>query len=735
MRENPVSRGSIHAIVSRPAFLCLLLGIVTLLVYQPLFHAQFIGYDDPQVVFENPNVIHGLTFQGIGWAFTHSQLGHWDPLTTISHLVDCQFFGLKAGYHHLTNVLLHCTVVILLFIVLLQMTDALWRSAFVAALFALHPLRVESVAWVTERKDVLSGVFFMLTLWAYARYVREGESRRVVRYVMVMLFFALGLMSKSMLLTLPFVLLLLDYWPLHRMESFATALRLFLEKIPLLILSAAAGVAQIFADREYIVPTGVLSLPVRIANAVFAYIAYIGKMICPIRLAVIYPYNLHPSLVQVGATALSLFLITIYVIVLARRLPWLATGWLWFLGMLVPVIGIVQSGALAMADRYTYLPMIGLFIVIAWGVNGIFNRAAVPRQARWLCAVAVLAGFASITRMQLPYWRDTVTLFEQAVANTTDNDVAHTVLGIALANQQRHDEAIEHYGAALKIQPRSPKAWNNLGLSLVATHRLEEGIIAYSRALHLEPAYPEAHNNLATALAQSGKIEEAIREYNESLRLSPNDSGTENNLAIILGRAGRPDEAADHFSKAIRLDPQAAGTRFNLGNLYMNHGRPDDALAQYSEAIRLRSGFVEAHCNAALILQSEGKIAEAVRHYETALRMKPDHVPAMNSLAWIYATSGDPSFQNGAEAVRLAEEACKRTGYREGDELDTLAAAYAAAGRFPDAVRVANQALEIAKSSGQSQMAQFIQNRIKLYDSGHPYREAAIAKKPAGETR
>ena len=735
MRETPVSRGPVRAIASRPAFLCLLLGVATLLVYAPLFKAQFIGYDDPSVVYENPNVTRGLTLQGIGWAFTHSQIGHWDPLTTISHMTACQLFGLKSGYHHLINVLLHCTGAILLLIVLIQMTGARLRSAFVAALFALHPLRVESVAWVTERKDVLSGVFFMLTLWAYLRYVRGGDSRRAIRYLLVMTFFALGLMSKSMLVTLPFVLLLLDYWPLNRMTNLRAGVSLFIEKIPLFALSAAAGVAQILADREYIVSAGVLSLPVRIANAVFAYIAYIGKMICPIKLAIIYPYNLHPSFVQVGATALSLVLITAYVIILARRLPWLAVGWLWFLGTLVPVIGIIQSGALAMADRYTYIPVVGLFIVVAWGVNEILNATGIGVTARWLCAACVVAVLSTVTRMQLQYWQNTTALFAHAIENTADNDIAQTVLGVALANQHRYDEAIEHYSEALRIQPRSPKAWNNLGLSLVATHRMEEGINAYRNALHLEPAYAEAHNNLATALGQSGKMDEAVREFNESLRLKPDDAGAENNLAIILGRANRLDEAADHFSKAIRLDPQSAGTRFNLGNLYMNHGRPDDALAQYSEAIRLRPAFVDAHCNAALILQSQGNMADAVRHYKAALRVKPDHVPAMNSLAWIYATSSDASFQYSADAVRLAEAACKLTGYKEGDALDTLAAAYAAAGRFPDALRVANQALEVAISSGQVQMAGFIRNRIELYRSGRPYHEAAIAKKPAQETR
>ena len=706
--------------------ICLCLAVVTLLIYQPLFHAQFTGYDDPDYVTANPHVLGGLTLQNLRWALFTGHADNWHPVTWVSHMIDSQIFGRNPGARHGVNIVFHIANTLLLFLWLFRVTAARWRSALVAALFALHPLHVQSVAWISERKDVLSTLFWMLTLFSYTLYAKKARARY---YYISLLLFATGIMAKPMLVTLPCVLLLLDYWPLKRFGDERPS-RLILEKIPFLMLSAVSSVITLVVQgKQAMVSTTVVPLGLRIANAVFAYAAYIGKMICPARLAVIYPYNLHPSFAQIGATALSLVLISVYVLVLARRWPYLATGWLWFIGTLVPVIGIIQVGAQAMADRYTYVPMTGLFIIVAWGANDVFNACKVPGTARGLCAAGVIAACALATRMQLPYWHDSIALFEHAIENTPGNDIAQINLGVALANQQRHEEAIGHYSTALELQPRSPRGWNDLGLSLAATGRIGDAIIAYKKALKFDPSYGSAHNNLAIALGQMGRLEEAALHYRVALRFDPDNAAAQGNLAIILGEAGHFDEAAHHFTEAFRLDPESVNTHYNFGNLLMNNAMPAEALAQYSEALRLRPGFADAHCNMAIVLLGLGRVPEAIRHYEAALQSSHENLQAMEGLAWVYATNPDASVRNTTEAIRLAERACKISTNREPGALDTLAAAYANAGRFEDALRIANQALALAESSGQKEQALYLRKRIQLYGANQPYRVAVPLKK------
>lgn len=619
--------------------LCLisfLLVIAVVAVYLPLWKAGFVNYDDPDYVTANPHVLTGITWKNLRWAFVTNHADNWHPVTWISHMLDCQWFGKRAVAHHLVNLLFHAANSVLLFLWLRRITAAMWRSAFVAALFALHPLHVESVAWIAERKDVLSTFFWFLALLSYTSYAVFGKRRG---YLLALIFFAIGLMAKPMLVTLPCVLLLLDYWPLGRFPG-KQPMRLLAEKIPFFMLGAVSSAITLVAQhKRAFLALEAAPLSLRFQNAILACAGYLGKMICPVKLAVIYPYNFHPALIPVLTAAISLALITTYVIVLRRRLPWLVTGWFWFCGTLVPVIGIVQVGVQAMADRYTYIPLIGMFIVVAWGGAALGDWMKIPVAVRAALAVIALATSGVLAHAQAVCWGDSVTLFSQATGNTTGNDVAETNLGAALTDKGEYGEAIEHLETALRIQPRDAIAWNSLGIALLATGRTNEAAAAYENASKANPSSADAHNNLGIVFARQGKMEEAVHQ----------------------------------LSEALRVDPASPNTRQNLGNVYLNMGRPREALAQYLEAVRLKPDFRDAHCNIAALLLREGLVSGAIEHYEAALKSKPDDLEA----------------------------------------LDGLVTAYDRAGRASDALRVAQHALDVAKSSGQTSMASKLQKRIE----------------------
>jgi len=672
----------------RNDLICYLLVLVTLAVYWPVRHFQFVSYDDGSYVYQNPHVRAGLTIKGIAWAFTTHDQSNWHPLTWISHMADTQVFGLDAGAHHMVNVFIHVADTLLLFFVLKRMTAAPWRSAFVAALFALHPLHVESVAWIAERKDVLSGFFFMLTLWAYVRYVEKlsvirdqlsGKqtstnhpspitnhgSQVTIFYLLTLLFFALGLMSKPMVVTLPFVLLLLDYWPLGRMGdktvaaglppgqqggvssrsggfrlslrrkdapvkgaatgkdapikgaatgkdapvkgaatgkdapvsrvrrdaavvcgndaatrkavSLPTLKRLIIEKLPFFALSALSCVVTVWAQRaESISSLEVLPFGKRLANAVVAYVLYLGKTIWPSRLAVFYPYPNQPVVVVLGCIAV-LLAISALVLWWGRRKPQFLVGWLWFLGTLVPVIGLVQVGGQSLADRYAYLPSIGLFLMVGWAIpDYVFEPHRVEANqdsdscgpaarpacngAPWLqritaaFAIALLCACAVVCRLQVRYWQNTETLFRHALAVTQNNWLAHYDLGVYLMKQGELDEAIEHYERSVQIRPDN-----------------------------FEP-----HNNLAFALRKAGRLPEAIAQWEEALRRWPNDAELHSNLGLALLQAGRIQDAIEHFQQAVRIKPDAAATHYDFGLALERAGRIDDAVGQYEKALQLK---------------------------------------------------------------------------------------------------------------------------------------------------
>jgi cytochrome c-type biogenesis protein CcmH/NrfG len=546
----------------RVAAVCLVLAAISFAVFGQTLTHEFINYDDNIYVYDNPVVAQGLTLKGIVWAFSF-HAANWHPLTWLSHMLDCQLYGLHPAGHHLTNVLLHTATVIALFLVLRRMTGALWRSAFVAALFAIHPLRVESVAWVAERKDVLSGLFFMLTLGAHVRYARRPRS--LARYGLVALLFAMGLMCKPMLVTLPVVLLLLDYWPLQRVES---AGRLVMEKLPLLALSAASCVATLLAQKETIQSTVTFSLPVRFVTALLACKMYLAQMVYPAGLAVFYPFP-HNGLPVWEAVMDGTLLAVISAAALwqRRKQPWMLVGWVWYLVMLLPVVGVIQVGGQAHADRYTYLPQIGIYVALTWLVaewrvrwlhHGPFHAALGGLMA------GVLALFMVCAWQQTAYWQNSETLWTCTLACTTDNDIAQDNLGIVLMQKGKMDAAITCFQQALQIRPDFAEARNNLGHALLQMGKVDAAITSFQQALQIRPDFAEAHDNLGNALLQTGKVDEAITHCQRALQIKPDDAEACVNLGNALFRKGREDDAIAQYQKALQIKPGLAMARKNL---------------------------------------------------------------------------------------------------------------------------------------------------------------------------
>ena len=524
---------------------CLFLIMATLVVYWQVRNHEFVNFDDSEYITENRYAQAGLTWKGIIWAFTTTHASNWHPLTWLSHMLDCEFYGLNAGWHHVTNLLFHIVNTLLLFLILNRITGAFWQSAFVAALFALHPLRVESVAWVAERKDVLSTFFWMLTMWAYIRYV---ERTGIKTYFLVLLFFALGLMAKPMLVTLPFVLLLLDYWPLGRLQLCqsnkdrwlnireTTAIHLIWEKIPLFALTAVSCVVTFYAQLGPIASLDKLTVDVRVTNALVSYVSYIGKMIWPLKLAVFYP---HPGMLPMWRAAgagLLLVCISVLVIRAGRRTPYLAVGWLWYLGTLVPVIGFVQVGVQSMADRYTYVPLIGLFIMIAWGFADLVARWRYQRLALATCTGVVLLVFSICAWSQVGHWQNSITLFQHTLGVTKNNYLAHYNLGKAYGEIGRFKEEFEAYQEAIRINPCFARAHYNIGVLFGRMGNYREELQAYNKAIYLKPDHAKAHCNLGVAYAQMGHYSKAISVFKEALRLSPNDKMAQQNLKMAYDK-------------------------------------------------------------------------------------------------------------------------------------------------------------------------------------------------------
>ena len=640
----------------RSFWICLALMLITAAVFYQVCTYNFINYDDPEMIYENPNIQAGITPETIKWALTTGYFSYWHPLTWLSHMLDWQLFGSKAGDHHLTSLVFHIANTLLLFIVLRQMTHRFWPSAFVAVLFALHPLHVESVAWVAERKDVLSTFFWMLTMWAYLRYVKHPG---VARYLLTLLAFALGLMAKPMLVTIPFVLLLLDYWPLARVSSERqTIYRLIQEKVPFFVLSAVSSIITFLVARSVGAVTKLVGLPlkIRIFNALISYMEYIWKMIRPVRLAVFYPHpDQNVSILYAIISAVFLLAVTILIFRLAKNHRYLVTGWFWYLGTLVPVIGLIQVGAQAMADRYTYISLTGLFIIIAWGLPDLLAGWQYKKIALTLSALLIISAMSVCTYFQLRYWQNSLILFQHTLDVSGGSYTTHIHIANALCEQNRLDEAIEEYRKCLQGTPDDSDVLNNLGI----------------------------------ALGKQGKFDESIKCFTEALCIKPNFINAHTNIGHVLALRGSLDEAAAHLAEALRLDPHSVQAHYDLGQ----------------------------------VLAQKGKINEAITHFEETLRLTPDWVEPMNNLAWLLAASKETTIRNPDRAVGLAQRACELTNYKKPDLLDTLAVAYAAAGDFHKAIETAEKALALCRPSEQKTLKEKIENRLALYKEGKPYIE------------
>jgi tetratricopeptide (TPR) repeat protein len=649
--------------------ICITLALSTLLVFWQVRNFDFINYDDDSYLYENPHVLTGLTWGNIVWAFTTAHVGNWLPLTWASFMLDCRLFGPDPGWIHLENAFLHLVNTLLLFAVLKRMTNSLWPSAFVAAAFALHPMHVESVAWITERKDVLSTFFFLLTLAAYVAYVRR---RGLFRYLLTVLLFAFGLLAKPMLVTLPFVLLLGDYWPLNRFLSSTvttsarksaprrhTALyHLLIEKIPFFALAVVSSIITFLVQRAGGAVADVNAFPfeARIANAFLAYAAYMGKMFWPQNLAIFYPPDTGGIRLWQAALCVLLFVaISFFAIYFGRNRKYLPVGWFWFVVTLIPVIGLIQSGAQALADRYTYIPYIGLFIMIAWGLPELLSKWPHRKIALGLSAAVVLAALAFCSYIQLSYWKNSTTVFSHAIEVTQNNYIAHFNLGRDLRSQGKTALAFEHLKKAFQIAPYYAQAANGFGSALYDQGDIGGAIEYFQKALHLKPDYALAHNNLGLALQKEGKLNEAVAEFAQAVQINPDFVTARNNLANALVMQGRLDEAVDQFRAILRLNP--------------------------------------------------------------------NWLAPMNNLALLIATH--PEIKNGDvnEAISLARRACELTNYKSPAFIATLAAAYAAAGKFPEAMDTAQKAMSLAEITNQPQLKNIIQYQLTLYSQGKPYIE------------
>ena len=668
-RKDDRTRGITLAI-----YLALIVG--TLAVFGQTTLYEFVNFDDDLYVYDSPVIKSGLTIKGALFAFTSPHTRNWHPLTTISHMLDYQLWGLQAGGHHATNVVLHAIAVLLLFSVLQRMTGAIWKSAVVAALFAIHPLHVESVAWISERKDVLSALFFFLTLGAYVRYARQPS---IWRYLLVAGLFAAGLMSKPMLVSAPVILLLLDCWPLDRIRSRAfknsdrkskvysqwSVNGLIFEKIPLLLLSAGSCIVTFVIQKRAVGAIPPLPLLWRVENAVASYALYMWQTLWPARLAVFYP---HPnSTLPVWEIVLALGLLvgaSVTAIVIRRQRPYVFTGWFWYVVMLLPVIGLVQVGEQGHADRYTYLPLIGLFLLAVWGLADI---AASRRSTLGIAVgttVVVILALACAAFVQTRYWRNSETLWTHALAVTSNNDFAHNNLAYLLVDRGELDDAISHFEAAAEI--RSHKT--------------------------------DMHYNVGSAFVEM-------------------------NLADALARKGQSDEAMFHYEEAIRLEPNYADAYYNRGNVLFAKGRIDEAITDWEKTLRLQPNDPDAHTCLGIAFSRQGLPKEAIAHYETAVALGPQDPHSRNNLGWILATSSDAGIRDGAKAIDFAQQAVALSGGREPQFLRTLAAAYAETGRFPDAIAAAQQAAVMAGMQGKRQLAKHVEEDLLLYRAHLPLRE------------
>jgi len=681
----------------RKILVCAALALGTALLYLPVLHFDFVNYDDPIYVIDNFH-IRSWNWHSLGWCFQPGYGNLWHPLTWMSHALDYQFYGLRhPGGHHATSVLLHILATTMLFLTLNRMTKALWRSAIVAALFAWHPLHVESVAWISERKDVLSALFWMLTLWAYVRYVEKqtAESgKQKLFYALALLFFALGLMSNPTLVTLPFVLLLLDWWPLRRLQPHSPTLnpnlnRLLLEKIPFLALSIIPCGMTLKEAGHWVEPVAQFPLMPRLINALLTYFRYIEKMIWPTNMVAFYPLEFQWSGTEVLMAGLTLLVITFVALRLWKERPFWLAGWLLYLGIMLPVFGLVRVGAQPMADHYTYLSSIGLFMIVCWEGWDIAGARPYGRAIFGTVAVAALAACCIVSHRQLQYWRNSPALH------------LHT----------------------LDVFPNSAGAHVDYAAFLRDAMQLKDARAECEEAIRLDTNYSFAHDVLGGILLLQDDFAKADSELRTALRLDPRRMDVYLPLGAIALARNQPPEAAAQYSAYLDTDPSNPRAHLGLGEALFMQGRVADATNQYAEALRLFPQFAEAHHQWAIALAQQHDTPGVVAHYRLALAMNQDRPDTLNNLAWILATDQHAEIRNGPDAVKLATAACSLTGYQNPMLLGTLAASYAEAGNFDEAIAIGQQAHDLAVAQGRTDLAARNNELLVLYRSHTPYHE------------
>jgi tetratricopeptide (TPR) repeat protein len=751
---------AITAKAKTKTLICVGLIAITFLAFLPALKSDFIAYDDQQYVTENPHVQAGLTAGGFAWAFGY-HASNWHPVTWLSHMLDCQIYGLRPWGHHLTNLLLHIANTVLLFLFLQRMTRFLWRSAFVAALFAWHPAHVESVAWIAERKDLLCCFFWLLALHAYVTYAVKP---RPGPYLACLGFFILGAMSKPMIVTLPFVLLLMDYWPLRRFRlpgdrndksGGLSLVRLLTEKAPFFIIAVLACYVTVVAQKGgySVVSTSGLPIIERIGHGWLAYQHYTGQAILPHGLAVYYPYDTHISATRELIAILLISTVTIAALVVARRYPFFAVGWLWFLGTLVPVIGLVQVGDQAWADRYTYVPFIGIFIAAVWGISEVqTNRRLITAIG---CGSA--ACFLVMTFYQATYWRNTRELFEHAYKVDPNNHMAITVLGTLDAQQGNLAAAKSKYLQALNLRPGYPEAEFFLANAYEAEGKSAQAIAGYEKVLWYKPIQSQTHFSLGVSLTRLRRTEDAIGHYRAALAINPESALAHNNLAALLQSRGQFDEAITHYSAALKLDQKLARAHNNLGILCLQNGRVDEGIAHLRQALRIDPENRETDLNLAMALNQQGnwseaekafaknvssgnhdpkivyqygkalarqgKARQALAQFAAALLSQPDYPEALDEISWILATSADAQLRNGPEAVKMAERAVELTHREDPRMLKTLAAAYAETGRFSEAVQVGKLGLNLGAKRQNTNLLGELKTMLAAFQENKPWRQ------------
>jgi len=723
---------------------CAALAAMVLLAFSPAFHAKFVTYDDGDYVYENPEITGGLTWQSAAWAFTHVHAHNWHPLTTISHMLDCSLHGLNPGGHHTTSILIHAVNAALLFLLLYSLTSLPLRSFFAAGLFALHPLRVESVAWVAERKDVLSGFFFLLTLLAYVRYAKSGK---LFSYGLGLFFFACGLMSKPMLVTLPLILLILDFWPLRRTPEFGFKparlklwLPLFLEKIPFFAATAASCIATVFAQSDAVLSIASLPIFFRIENALVSISTYLWEWIWPAKLAVIYPISMDNVVSWKVNLSLCVFIgISGLCALQYRKRPYLLAGWFWYLVMLIPVLGLVQVGSQSHADRYTYLPQIGVALAIVWLLADAMGPWKVPKPLAWGAGAAVLLAAATLTFFQARHWQSSLTLWNRAIAVTDKNYPAYNNRGLLAVEKGNLQEALQYFEKANAANPTYADSLGNTGMVYSARGDQKEAIAYFQRALLIKPKSADVWWNLGQAYYQLGDLSassaclqqaaeirpekfgtpspdvkppengeatrggetflllgsislkkddaaEAAAWLQKAIELDPQNPRSRNLLAVALAKKGDLKSAEIQYRKAIEIDPNRAEIHRNFGQTLAEAHRSEEAAVEFQKALTLDPHFAEAHTQLANLYAKSGRMSEARMHYEAALQENPKSVAALNNLAWLLATAKDGQWRNGPRALALAKQAEDLTHGTNAIVIVTIAAANAESGNYDAAI-------------------------------------------------